>query len=132
MEYNRVVGCVDIRINTKRMDDKIKHAQNELDKQVLSEMIPYMPMQQGALRGAAHIVSPGLISVNTPYAHYQYMGELYLTKDGRSWAEYGEKKFPTEKKLVYHTPGTGDRWFDKAKQEHKNEWIDLVRREVGK
>lgn len=132
MEYNRVVGCVDIRINTKRIDEKIKRAQEELDKQVLGDMITYMPVQQGALIGAAHIISPGLISVNTPYAHYQYMGELYLTKDGRSVAEYGEKKYPTGKKLEYHTPGAGDRWFDKAKKDHEKEWIDLVRREVGK
>ena len=132
MKYNKTVGMVSIQIDTKRIDDNVRRAQDLLDQQVLNDMIPYMPYQQGAMRGATQIIEPGLISTNTPYAHYQYEGELYLTEDGRSWANNGEKKYPTGTPLQYHTAGTGDHWFEHAKEEHGEQWIDLVRREVGK
>ena len=132
MKYNKTVGSVSIHIDTKRIDDNVRRAQDALDQQVLNDMIPYMPFQQGAMVGATQIIEPGLISTNTPYAHYQYTGELYLTEDGRSYAEKGERKYPTGTPLQYHTAGTSDHWFEHAKQEHGDQWLDLVRREVGK
>lgn len=132
MKYNKTVGMVSIHIDTKRIDDNVRRAQDLLDQQVLNDMIPYMPYQEGAMVGATQIIEPGLISTNTPYAHYQYEGELYLTEDGRSWANKGEKKYPAGTPLQYHTAGTGDHWFEHAKEEHGEQWLDLVRREVGK
>ena len=132
MKYNKTVGMVSIHIDTKRIDDNVRRAQDLLDQQVLNDMVPYMPLQQGAMVSATQIIEPGLISTNTPYAHYQYEGELYLTEDGHSWANKGEKKYPTGTPLQYHTAGTGDHWFERAKEEHVEQWLDLVRREVGK
>lgn len=132
MNYNKIVGNVNIHLDTKRIDRNLKRAQDVLDQQILGDMLEYMPFQQGALRGATQIVEPGLIQTNTPYAHYQYTGELYLTEDGRSFANKGEQKYPTGMPLHYHTPGTSDHWFERAKQTHGKEWIDLVKREVGK
>ena len=132
MRYNKTVGCINIHIDTKRIDNNLRQAQDKLDQCVLKDMTEYMPFQQGALRGATHIVEPGLISTDTPYAHYQYEGELYLAANGSSWAHKGEKKYPSGQPLRYHTPGTGDHWFEMAKNVHGNEWVDLVKREVGK
>lgn len=132
MNYNKIVGNVNIHLDTNRIDRNLKRAQDVLDQQILGDMLEYMPFQQGALRGATQIVEPGLIQTNTPYAHYQYTGELYLTEDGRSFANKGEQKYPTGMSLHYHTPGTSDHWFERAKQTHGKEWIDLVKREVGK
>lgn len=132
MKYNKTVGIVNIHIDTKRIDDNARRAQDLLDQQVLNDMIPYIPFQQGAMVDATQIIEPGLISTNTPYAHYQYEGELYLTEDGRSWANKRENKYPTGTPLQYYTAGTGDHWFERAKQEHGEQWVDLVRREIGK
>lgn len=132
MQYNRIVGCVEIHIDTKRIDENLKRAQDLLDGQVLNDMRDYIPNQVGDLREKTNIVSPGLIETNTTYAHYQYMGELYLTEDGRSWAHKKEHKYPTGMPLHYHAPGTSDHWFERAKETHKQQWIDLVKREVGK
>ena len=55
-----------------------------------------------------------------------------MTADGRSWANRGEKKYPTETDLKYHKQGTGKRWFETAKENHGKQWIDLVKKEVGK
>ena len=103
--------------------------------QVVADCDEYIPMQQGALRGSVNYpdsIYGGEIAWNTPYAHYQYMGELYLTEDGRSFAFRGERKYPTGLPLQQHHPGTADHWFDRAKQAHCEQWIDLVKREVGK
>ena len=107
----------------------IDFAVNGESEQVVNDMRKYTPMQQGDLRNKTQIKEPGLITVDTPYAHYQYVGELYLTADGRSWANRGEKKYPTGTELKYHTPGTGKRWFETAKENHGKQWIDLVKRE---
>ena len=132
MKYNKVIGSFNIKLDTKRMDNNLRNAQNVLDDQVVNDMRKYTPMQQGDLRSKTQIKEPGLITVDTLYAHYQYVGELYLTADGRSWANRGEKKYPTGTELKYHTPGTGKRWFETAKENHGKQWIDLVKREVGK
>ena len=135
MKYDKTVGCVDIHIDTKRIDNNIHNAQKALNMQVVADCDEYIPMQQGALRGSVSYpdgIYGGEIAWNTPYAHYQYMGELYLTEDGRSFAFRGERKYPTGLPLQQHHPGTADHWFDRAKQAHCEQWIDLVKREVGK
>lgn len=132
MQYNRIVGCVEIHIDTKRIDENLKKAQDLLDGRVLADMRNYIPNRVGDLREKTNIVSPGLIETNTTYAHYQYMGELYLAENGSSWAHEGDHKYPTGMPLHYHEPGTSDHWFERAKETHKQQWIDLVKREVGK
>ena len=133
MKYNKTVGIVSIHIDTKRIDDNVRRAQDALDQQVLNDMIPYMPAsQQKAMRNATQIIEPGLISTDTPYAHYQYMGELYLAENGSSWAHKGETKYPTGRPLHHSDTNTTDHWFEHAKQEHGEQWLDLVRKEVGK
>jgi len=117
------------------MDENLRNAQNVLDEQVVNDMRKYTPMQQGDLRNKTQIKEPGLITVDTPYAHYQYMGELYLTEDGRSWAHSGEKKYPTGRPLHYDANGHPEamaHWFERAKETHGQEWVDLVKREVGR
>lgn len=133
MKYNKTIGMVSIHIDTKRIDDNVRRAQDLLDQQVLNDMVPYMPeSQQSAMVGATHIIEPGLIATDTPYAHYQYMGELYLAENGSSWAHKGEAKYPTGRPLHYSKAGAIDHWFEHAKEEHGEQWLDLVRREVGK
>ena len=135
MQYNRTVGCVDIHIDTKRIDNNIRNAQKLLNMQISADCDDYIPFANGALRGAVKYpngIYGGEIEWNTPYAHYQYEGELYLTEDGRSFANKGEQKYPTGMPLHYHTPGTYDHWFERAKETHGQQWIDLVKREVGK
>ena len=135
MKYDKTVGCVDIHIDTSRIDNNIRNAQKALNMQVVADCDEYIPMQQGALRGSVNYpdgIYGGEIAWNTPYAHYQYMGELYLTEDGRSFAFRGERKCPTGLPLQQQHPGTADHWFDRAKQTHCEQWIDLVKREVGK
>lgn len=135
MLYKSTVGSVDIHITTKRMESNLRNAQKLLNMQIVADCDPYIPFQRGGLRGSVRYpdgIYGGVIEYNAPYAHYQYMGELYLTEDGRSWASKGERKYPTGRSLVQYEPGSTDHWFDAAKQAHGSQWLDLVRREAGK
>lgn len=140
MKYNKVVGNVGIKLDTGRLEKNIKEAQKKLNMQVAADCDIHIPFQQGALRGSIDYphgiyggeISWGGASHGVPYAHYQYEGELYLTEDGRSWANKNERKFPTGIPLIQHTPGTSDHWFERAKEQNLNQWVDLVKRTAGK
>ena len=135
MRFNKVVGGISISLDTGRMERNISEAQKKLNMQVVADCEEYIPMQQGALRGSVRYpegIYGSEIAWNTPYAHYMYNGELYLAENGSSWAGKYEKKHPAGTPLNYHTPGTGDHWFDRAKETHLQEWVDLVKREIGK
>lgn len=113
-----------------------------LNEQVISDSERYVPFSQGGLRGSAHFPDGPYgetIEYNIPYAHYQYMGEIYgpniPQKDTNGniigfWSP--PLKTPTGRPLVYHTAGTGSHWFETAKVNHGKAWIDLVKRTVGK
>lgn len=135
MNYQKTVGGVNIRINTDRLDKNIREAQKKLNMQIVADCEPYIPFQQGALRGSQRYpegIYGGEIAWDAPYAHYQYEGELYLTEDGRSFANKNERKYPTGERLTQHAAGTSDHWFERAKEQNEKAWIDLVKREAGK
>lgn len=73
----------------------------------------------------------------SPYAHYQYTGNEYISpKLGVSgillkkydvwWSPKGEKKKKTGKKLTYHTSGTGAKWDRLMLKKHKKNIIKDV------
>lgn len=135
MKINKVVGNVGIRLDTSRLDKNIREAQKKLNEQVAADCDSFIPFQQGALRNSLRYpegIYGGVIVWNTPYAHYQYEGELYLTEDGRSIAHKHERKFPTGIPLTQHTPGTSDHWFERAKEQNLSQWVDLVKQTAGK
>lgn len=142
MRIRQHIGNVDINIDTKRIDRNIKEAQKLLNMQIVADCDPLIPFQQGALRNSVnypHGIYGGEIEYNTPYAHYQYEGEVYgpnipiKDAEGNITGWYSPpKKNPTGRPLTYHTAGTGDHWFEKAKEQHKQDWIDLVKRTAGK
>lgn len=141
MKINNHVGNVHIKLDTKRIDGNIKKAQELLNMQIVADSEPYVPFRQGALRSSVRFpqgIDDGEIEYNTPYAHYLYQGEVYgpniPIKDAQGnitgWISPPSKS-PTGRRLQYNTPGTSDHWFEKAKSEHLNDWVDLVKRTVG-
>lgn len=142
MKIKSVVGNVSIKLNTDRLDRNLKEAQKLLNEQVVADCDPLIPFRQGALRNSVNYpqgIYGGEIEYNTPYAHYQYEGIVYgpnypiRDAEGNITGWYSPpKKNPTGRKLTYHTPGTTDHFFEKAKEQHGKEWVDLVKRTAGK
>lgn len=89
-------------------------------------MNSFVPMDNGMLRRNKAYPNNHSIKYNSPYAKYQYYGKLMLTKSGSSWAKLGEKKVETNKKLKYHTSGTGPKWDKLMMQRRKNDLVKDV------
>lgn len=98
-----------------------KDARLFLANECMRFMNPYVPASQAEiLAGSARAYAEGdsgYVEYNTPYAHYQYEGILYVSSvTGSSWAASGEYKVKTDKQLEHVTafhPLATDHW-DKA------------------
>lgn len=70
-------------------------------------MDPYVPANNLVLAQSVSLYvegDTGVIEYRSPYAHYQYKGELYVSsKTGSPWARNGEHKVPTGKSLKHKT-----------------------------
>ena len=89
-------------------------------------MDKYVPQRDGDL---ATQVEEGFdyVKYQSPYAHYQYMGILYVDPEtGSPFARKKATKVPTNRKLTYHKPGTGDHWDERMKSAE----MDAVLREL--
>ncbi|MDO5797515.1 MAG: minor capsid protein [Eubacteriales bacterium] len=146
---NSHVGGVHIKLDTKRIDGNLKEAQKKLNMQIVADCRPLMPFQQGALVDSVSFpkgADGGEIkwgNRNVPYAHYQYMGEVYgpniPKKDAQGniigwFSPKGKAKHPTGRKLQYSTtahPEAGVEWFEEAKRNHLQDWVQLVKRTAG-
>ena len=142
MRIRQHIGNVDIDISDARFRRNLKEAQKLLNLAVVSDCDPLIPFHQGALRNSVNYpqgIYGGEIEYNTPYAHYMYEGIVYgpnipiRDAEGNITGWYSPpKKNPTGRQLQYHTAGTGDHWFEKAKQQHKDEWVRLVKQTAGR
>lgn len=136
------IGNVDITLDTRRLDKNLREAQKLLNMQITADCDPLIPFKGGALRGSLRYpegLEGGVIEWNTPYAHYQYMGEVYgpnipiRDAEGNITGYWSPpSKEPTGRHLTYHQPGTTDHWFEAAKERHKADWIRLVQEVVWK
>ncbi len=89
-------------------------------------MEKYVPMDNGTLREVVDEQDNKVI-YQSPYAHYQYIGILYVDPvTGSSFARKDTKKVPTNKSLKYHTPGTGPYWDRRMVSNDINEVIKEV------
>lgn len=80
----------------------------------------YVPEYNGFLTGTSFVNANCNIVYPQPYAHYLYVGKLYVdpkTKKGAFysedygyWSRPGVKKEPTDTDLIYHKSGTGPYW----------------------
>ena len=99
-------------------------------------MDPYVPASQNKMLSQNVSVyadeKAGYVKYNSPYAHYQYEGELYVSsRTGSAWAKDGEYKVPAGKKLkhkkTFHPLAT-DHWDEAMKNARKDELVQAYQR----
>lgn len=130
---------MDLKINMKPTSQLISErglceggiTQKYIDQECIRRMRPYTPFLSGALIKSATIgtvIGSGTIKQNTPYARYQYYGEVYgpnipIIKGGVLEGFYSPpKKSPTGRDLQYNkskNPKAGKMWFERMKADHK-------------
>ena len=99
----------------------------------------YVPMDTGMLRNTVRI-TPGVIEHIVPYAHYQYMGEVYgpnrpIYEGERvvGWYSPTIKKHPTGRALKYshkYAPKATKEWDKAAERTQYDKLIDTLQRYV--
>lgn len=108
------------------MPRRLRKAQAYLDHRIMEDSNMFAPKKENALRQSGidnTVLGDGKIIWKTPYAHYQYEGRAMVGVKSKS--AYAHEKEPKEyngKSLNYHTPGTGDHWFETAKAKCKETW----------
>lgn len=99
-------------------------------------MDPYVPATQNKILSQNVRVyadeNAGHVKYNSPYAHYQYEGELYISSmTGSAWASEGEYKVPAGKKLkhkkTFHPLAT-DHWDKAMEIARKDELVQAYQR----
>ena len=113
----------------KATTEDFHRAQCFVDSECIRHMDKYTPKRTGALIRSATLgtkIGSGHIVYNTPYARYQYYGEIYgpnipIYKDGElmGWRS-PPKKHPTGREINYSkdkNPNAQKLWFEKMKSE---------------
>lgn len=119
--------------------------QKAIDTGVIRYCSPYVPYKTGTLMRSANTatdIGSGMVIYNTPYARYQYYGNVMgpnipITEGGAVVGFYSKPnqiKQLTGQKLNYnteHSPLSGSFWFDRAMADHKDDLLKEVRAVAG-
>lgn len=100
-------------------------------------MAPYVPVLNNALRSNARAVDDSTaIEYQTPYAHYQYQGVMYvdpITGKGSfynpawgHWSRPGVDKVKSDKPLKYTNPNASSKWDEKMMQNDGDRLIKSI------
>lgn len=113
-------------------------AQQYVDKECIERMKEYTPMDSGALMNSVErnsVIGSGELHQVTPYARYQYYGQLYVDPlyqvggfydpvHDRWWSRPKIKKVPSQRMLNYnqiHNPKAGSHWFERMAADNKDD-----------
>lgn len=142
MHIKQTSDCMSVDISFDRLARYMSASQRALDKQVLIDMVPFMPMESGNLvhntimENVENIGSGELIIDTTGYARFLYHGKKMIYEPtGSTWAPAGETKVVTDIPLNYSKaahPNAGPEWFERAKEAKKRTWLKVAREAAGK
>lgn len=118
--------------------------QKVIDTSFIHYMKLKMPQDSGMMISNTRNPEPGLVAVETPYAHYMNEGILYvdpITKkgafhdpiSGMFWSRPGIKKVPSDRQLNYHGgPDRGAHFVERTASNNFNGILSEARKEMNK
>lgn len=134
-------GNMTLDIDLSRFERQFQEAQFRLDSQVMTDMVPYMPMQTGTFINVTRAMSVAIagsgqvVAAAPPYGRFLYEGKIMVDElTGSPWARKGAKKVVTDRKLQFSTatnPKAQAQWFEAAKADHGKAWVELAKRTAG-
>lgn len=122
-----------IELNLDRFAKQFADAQQWLGDRVLEDCKPFMPHLTGSQQQRSYVESSGRkVIFPGPYARFLYMGKVMVDPDtGSPWARKGVQKVVTERPLTYSSPSATDHWFDTAKAQYGEYWVEGIKRRAG-
>lgn len=129
---------IKIKVSFARFEKQYRDAQFWLDSQIMTDMVPYMPMQTGTFvnitraQSAALAGSGEVVAAAPPYGRFLYEGKVMVDEvTGSPWARKGAKKIVTDRDLKFSNPKATPHWFDTAKEKHGKAWVKSVKKIAG-
>lgn len=134
-------GDMKLDLDLTRFEKQFEEAQFKLDSQIMTDMVPYMPMQTGTFVNVTRAMSAAIagsgkvVAAAPPMGRFLYEGKVMVGVGSRSpFARMGEKKVVTDKELQFSNaahPKVQKKWFDAAKVAHGKHWVDMAKRTAG-
>ncbi len=121
--------------------------QKVIDSAFMGHLDKYMPADSNGMITSMYNstkVGSGEININTPYAHYQHEGELYVDPkynigafhdpvSGRYWSRPNIRKVPSSRKLNYHGGALrGDHFVERMLADHFYDILNAGQKEIDK
>lgn len=143
---------IDLDVDLSRFERQYVRAQYLLDSQIMTDMVPFMPMQTGTFidvtRGmSAAIAGNGYVyAAAPPFGRFLYEGKVMVDElTGSAYARKGAKKVLVsqytgktasgrKQDLEFSKnahPHATDHWFDAAKNVYDKDWVDLAKKIAG-
>jgi len=139
-------GGVHVTLDLRAFEQRHKRAQQWLGDRVLEDSRACMPLLTGSLQQRSHTEDDGKkVIFPGPYAGYLYRGKVMVDsvtgkgprKIPTGPGEYilrfrkGAKLIPTARALAYSNPQAVPEWFEHAKRQSKQFWIEGVAEIMG-
>lgn len=140
----------EMEIDLGRFDGQYSKAQFMLDSMVMTDMVPYMPMQTGQFINVTKAMSASIagsgkvIAAAPPFGRFLYNGLVMVDEaTGSPWARKGARKVlvseygglsMADQKLDFSKgahPKAQEKWFEAAKLEHEDKWKSTVKKTAG-
>ena len=129
---------LELDIDTEKLKENSNRAQYWLDSQIMTDMMPLMPMDTGSFINATLAQSQALagsgivIAGIGPMGRFLYGGLVMVDPDtGSPFARAGVKKVLTDRPLQFARASAVDHWFEVAKQSHLSDWVKGVAKFYG-
>lgn len=149
-KWSLVDGDIKINLNLSRFDKQYQKAQYALDGDVMTSMVPFMPMQDGNFVNVTRGASAAVQGSGQVYAAYGDAGRfLYGGKTmvsevtGSTWARLGIEKVlvsqysgktKAKEDLEFNKtahPEAQAHWYDAAKARDGKKWVKNVKKNAG-
>lgn len=100
---------------------------------VKEDTSPFVPARNGILDRNTKVEKNKII-YDSPYAHYLYVGKLYVDpKTGSPVVSSGQTKVATSRDLVFSQAMHGQaqsHWFEASKAQNLDKWIEAAKKAV--
>lgn len=115
--------AISVKVDLSGVEKKLSPQAMRMGKQALAQQMmldttKYIPKKSGNLRASGYISNGGdTIVYSPPYARAQYYGPKkkgFVSEKQRKFFFANKDKLLAAKRK-YTTPGTGTKWYDKAK-----------------
>ena len=145
--FSIVHADMKVHVSMDRINRNLDRAQFWLDNQIMEDMSPLMPMNEGNFINATKAKSRSLAGSGVvvagigPMGRYLYEGKVMVDEEtgkgprnipgvGLRFRK-GAKLVETNRPLTYSNPSARPEWFEVAKKKHVKEWVDGVKEKVG-